>query len=91
MRRYRTNRRATSTALARAAIVAVRRLASAAGHTLPERIPPAKNDLRGILGDQSAHDNGGPWLIAAVVAASALLVALLFVLDRRTLREPAKS
>lgn len=82
---------ANGNALARAAIVAVRRLASAAGHALPERIPPAKNNLRGILGDQSAHDNGGPWLIAAVVAASALLVALLFVLYRRTLREPANS
>ena len=82
---------ASGNALARAAMVAVRRLSSAAGHPLPERIPPAKNNLRGILGDQSAHDNGGPWLIAAVVAASALLVALLFVLYRRTLREPANS
>ena len=82
---------ANGNALARAAMVAVRRLSADAGHTLPERIPPAKNDLRGILGDQSAHDNGGPWLIAAVVAASALLVTLLFVLYRRTLREPAKS
>jgi hypothetical protein len=71
-------------ALARAAMVAVRRLSSAAGHPLPERIPPAKNNLRGILGDQSLHDSGSPWLIAAVVAASALLVTLLVVLYRRT-------
>ena len=82
---------ANGNALARAAMVAVRRLSSAAGHPLPERIPPAKNNPRGILGDQSFHDTGGPWLIAAVVAASALLVALLVVLYRRTLREPAKS
>jgi hypothetical protein len=81
---------ANGNALAQAAIVAVRRLSAAAGHALPERIPPARNNLTGILADHSAHDNGGPWLIGAVVAASALLVALLLVLHRRTLREPAK-
>ncbi|WP_028064176.1 hypothetical protein [Solirubrobacter soli] len=82
---------ANGNALARAAMAAVRRLSSAAGHPLPEDIPPAKNDLNGILADQSAHDNGGPVLIAAVVAASALLVALLIVLYRRTLREPTST
>jgi len=79
---------ANGNALARAAVVAVRRLSAAAGHTLPARIPPAKNNLRGILADQSSHDNGGPWLIAAVIAVSVLLIALLFVLYRRVLREP---
>ncbi|HEX6023486.1 MAG TPA: hypothetical protein VFZ00_15940, partial [Solirubrobacter sp.] len=74
---------------ARAADAAVRRLSAAAGHDLPTRIPPAKNNLRGILADQSSHDDGGPWLIVAVIAVSALLIALLFALYRRALREPA--
>jgi hypothetical protein len=82
---------ANGNALARAAMVAVRRLSSAAGHPLPERVPPAQNNPRGILGDQSFHDTGGPWLIAAVIAASALLVVLLVVLYRHTSREPANS
>jgi hypothetical protein len=81
---------ANGNALARAAMVAVRRLAAAAGHALPERIPPAENNPRGILADQRSGDTGGPWLIAAVVAASALLVVVLFVLYRHTLREPAR-
>ena len=84
-------KQATGNALARAAMVAVRRLSAAAGHPLPENVPPARNNLNGILADQSSHDTGGPWLIAAVVMVSALLVALLFVLYRRTLREPVGS
>ena len=82
---------ATGNALANAAMVAVRRLSADAGHALPESIPPAKNNLNGILADQSSHDTGGPWLIAAVVAISALLVALLVGLYRRTLRDPVNS
>jgi hypothetical protein len=81
----------TGNALARAAMVAIRRLAAAGGHTLPERIAPAKNDLNGILGDRGADSTGGPWLIAAVVAATALLVVLLGALYRRTLRQPRPS
>jgi hypothetical protein len=80
---------ANGNALARAAMVAVRRLSAAAGHALPARIPPARNNLRGILADQSSHDDAGPWLIATVIAASVLLIALLCVLYRRALREPA--
>jgi hypothetical protein len=70
---------------------AVRRLAAAGGHTLPERIAPAKNNLTGILGSASSRDQnaaGGPWLIAAVVAATGLLGALLIFLYRRSLSEP---
>jgi hypothetical protein len=84
-------KQASGNALARAAMVAVRRLSAAAGHTLPRRIPPATNNPSGILADQSSHDTGGPWLIGSVVGISVLLVALLLGLYRRTLREPANS
>jgi hypothetical protein len=80
---------ATGNALAEAAMVAVRRLSADAGHTLPQSIPPATNNLNGILADQSSHDGADPWLIAAVAAVSVLLLVLLIVLYRRTLREPA--
>ena len=76
---------ASGNALARAAMVAVRRLAAAGDHALPERIPAAKNNLSGILGDAASRNqdtSGGPWLIAVVVAATALLGALLIVLYR---------
>jgi hypothetical protein len=82
---------ADGNALARSAMVAVRRLAAAGGHPLPKRIPPAENDLRGILGAAAPRDSGtagGPWLIAAVVGASVLLLgALVVAVRRRTLRE----
>jgi hypothetical protein len=80
---------ADGTALARAAMAAVRRLAADAGRALPERIPPAKNNPRGILGNARQETIGGSWLIAAVVAASALLIALLVVLYRGSLRASA--
>jgi hypothetical protein len=80
-------KKADGNALARAGMVAVRRLAADAGHLLPERIPPAKNNLRGILAAPAESNAvGGPWLIAAVVAASLLLGALLLVVHRRTLQ-----
>jgi hypothetical protein len=73
-------------ALARAAMVAVRRLAADGGHTLPERIPPAKNNPLGILGNaqRDTRSPGGRWLTAAVVAVSVLLGALLVVVYRRS-------
>jgi hypothetical protein len=81
---------ADGNALARTAMVAVRRLAAAGGHPLPERIPPAEQNLRGILGagrppDSSTGD--GLWLIVAVVAGTFLLGVLLVVVHRRTGRE----
>ena len=77
-------------ALARTAMVAVRRLAADAGHPLPARIPPAEQKLDGILGAAAADDAGTleqPWVIAAVVAGTALLlVALLALVHRRAAR-----
>jgi hypothetical protein len=77
---------AAGTALARTAMVAVRRLAAAAGHPLPEHIPPAKDDLNGILrGARSQDAFGGPWMIAALALATLLLGALLVAVHRRLL------
>jgi hypothetical protein len=85
-------KKADGNALARTAIVAIRRLAAAGGHPLPERIPPAEQNLKGILGTAAARDPdspGGPWLIAAVVVGTTLLLgALLVVVQRRVLRDP---
>ena len=83
-------KQADGNALARAAMRAVRRLAASGGHTLPKRIPPAKNNLNGILAaaSQRGATVGGPWLIAGVVLATILLGALLLVLHRRVMREP---
>jgi hypothetical protein len=76
--------KAEGTALARAAIVAVRRLAAAGGHALPKHIPPAKDDLTGILRGAGSQDTfGGPSLIAALALATLLLAALLVAVHRR--------
>ncbi|HEU0335438.1 MAG TPA: hypothetical protein VFR43_02735, partial [Gaiellaceae bacterium] len=84
-------KKADGNALARSAMVAVRRLAAAAGHPLPKRIPPAENDLTGILGAAAPREEATattPWLIAAVVGSALLLGGLLVVVHRRTAREP---
>jgi hypothetical protein len=81
---------ADGNALARTAMVVVRRLASAGGHPLPKRIPPAENNLNGILGPAASRGSetlGGPWLIAVVVGTTALLAALLVAVHRRVVRE----
>jgi hypothetical protein len=82
---------ADGNALARSAMVAIRRLASAGGHPLPKRIAPAEHNLKGILGAAASRDPdspGGPWLIAAVVMGTTLLLgALLVVVQRRAPRE----
>jgi hypothetical protein len=81
---------ADGNALARTAMVAVRRLAAAGGHPLPKRIPPAEQNLNGILGTAASRGPetlGGPWLIAAVLAGTALLGALLVAVHRRAPRE----
>jgi hypothetical protein len=81
---------ADGNALARTAMVAIRRLAAAGGHTLPKRIPPAEHNLKGILGTAASSGPGtlgGPWLIAAVLGATALLLALLVAVHRRAPRE----
>jgi hypothetical protein len=83
-------KKADGTALARAAMVAVRRLAADAGHPLPKRIPPAQDNLNGILG--SARDTGGlggPWLIAALVLSTLLLGAFLVAVHRRLMSRDA--
>jgi len=77
-------------ALARKAMRAVRRMAAEGGHVLPERIPPAEHRLDGIL-DAAAADDAGtleqPWVIAAVVAGTVLLlVALLALVHQRAAR-----
>ena len=84
-------KKAEGNALARTAMVAVRRLAAAGGHPLPKWIPPAEHNLKGILGAAGPRDPetpGRPWLIAAVVGSTLLLGALLVVVHRRTEREP---
>jgi hypothetical protein len=78
------------TALARTAMVAVRQLAAAGGHPLPKHIPPAKDDLNGILRGAPSQD-GGPWLIAALALATLLLGALLVATHRRVMRLTATS
>jgi hypothetical protein len=82
---------ADGNALARTAMVATRRLAAAGGHPLPKRIPPAEHNLKGILGTAASRDPetpGGPWLIAAVLGGTALLLAaLLAVVHRHMPRE----
>jgi hypothetical protein len=76
-------RKAEGTQLARTAMVAVRRLAEAGGHPLPARIPPAEDDLRGILAAPPNDTVGGPWLIAGLVVSALLLGALLVAVHRR--------
>jgi hypothetical protein len=75
---------AEGTALARAAIVAVRRLAAAGGHPLPKHIAPAKDDLNGILRGTASQDAfHGPWLIAGLVLVTLLVGGLLVAVHRR--------
>jgi hypothetical protein len=84
-------KKADGNALARTAVRAIRHLAAAGGHPLPERIPPAEHKLDGILGTAAPRDPdtpGGPWLIAAVLAGTALLAALLVAAHRHVLRDP---
>jgi hypothetical protein len=80
-------KKADGNALARTAMVAIRRLAAAGGHPLPKRIPPAEQNLNGILGTAASRDPetpGGPWLIVAVLGGTALLLgALLVAVHRR--------
>jgi hypothetical protein len=81
---------ADGNALARTAMVAIRRLALAGGHRLPKQIPPAEHNLKGILGTAASSDPetpGGPWLIAAVLGSTALLLGLLVAVHRRAPRE----
>jgi hypothetical protein len=79
-------------ALARTAMLAVRRLAADGGHPLPARIQPAKQNLNGILGTAASRDTadwGGPWVVATVVGTTVLLLgAMLVAVQRRAPREP---
>jgi hypothetical protein len=77
------------TALARTAMVAVRHLAAAGGHPLPKHIPPAKDDLNGILRGAASQEDGGPWLLAALALATLLLGALLVATHRRVMSRSA--
>jgi hypothetical protein len=78
-------KKADGNALARTAMVAVRRLAAAGGNPLPKRIPPAEQNLSGILGTAPSRegDTLGSWLIAVLVGGTALLGALLVAVHRR--------
>ena len=89
-RRLPLAKEAEGNALAGAAMVAVRRLAAAGGHPLPKRIPPAEQNLNGILGRAAAQDGGslGPGLIAVMLVGTVLLGALLVAMHRRVAREP---
>jgi hypothetical protein len=76
--------KADGTALARTAMLAVRRLAADGGHPLPKRIPPARDNLNGILDSSGSQDTvGGPWLIAALILGTLLLGAMLVAVHRR--------
>ena len=85
-------KKAQGTALARTAMVVVRRLAAAAGHPLPKRIAPAKDNLNGILGGSASRGSssfGGPWLNAALILATLLLGAMLVGVHRRLMGRDA--
>jgi hypothetical protein len=79
-------KKADGNALARTAIVAVRRLAATGGHPLPKRIPPAEQNLRGILGPDESRDGDSLVLIAALLVGTLLLGGLLFAVHRRLSR-----
>jgi hypothetical protein len=83
---------AEGNALARTAMVAVRRLAAAGGHPLPERIPPAEDNPSGILDSARSQDAkvlDGPWLIATMALGTLLLAALLVGVHRRVVSRDA--
>jgi len=82
-------KQADGTALARTAMVAVRRLAAAGGHPLPKRIPPARDNLNGILASQGGQTLGGLWLIAALAFGTLLVGALLVAVHRRVMSRDA--
>jgi hypothetical protein len=83
-------KKAEGNTLARTAMVAIRRLAAAGGHPLPKRIPPAEQNLEGILASRDAGTAGEPWLIAAVLAGTVLLLgALLVAVHRRVVSRDA--
>jgi hypothetical protein len=79
-------KKADGDALARTAIVAVRRLAAAGGHPLPKRIPPAEQNLRGILGPDESRDRGSLELIVALLVSTLLVGGLLVAVHRRVTR-----
>jgi hypothetical protein len=83
-------KKAQGTALARAAMTSIRRLAAAGGHPLPKRIAPAKQNLTGILGSAAARDGGtvGPGLIALMLLGTAIVAGLLVAAHRRVSRQP---
>jgi hypothetical protein len=88
-RRLPLAKKADGNALARTAMVAVRRLAAAGGHPLPKPIPPAEQKLDGILGAGAPRDGdalGEAWLIVILVGTAGL-GALLFAVHRRITRE----
>jgi hypothetical protein len=83
-------KKAQGTALARAAMTSIRRLAAAGGHPLPKHIPPAKQNLNGILGSAAAGGGSGlgPGLIALMLLGTVLVAGLLVAAHRRVSRQP---
>jgi hypothetical protein len=79
-------KKADGNALARTAIGAIRSLAAAGGHPLPKRIPPAEQNLTGILGRDESRDGESLVLIAALLVGTLLLGGLLVAVHRRVSR-----
>jgi hypothetical protein len=85
-----TPRKVDGNALARAAMQAVRQVASAGGPPLPAYVPPAEQNLTRIATPVPASDGGiGGWAIALVVGSVLLLGSMLYAVSRRASRRPA--
>ena len=69
-------------------MTSIRRLAAAGGHPLPKRIPPAEQNLNGILGSAAARDGqtAGTGLIVLMLISTALVAGLLVAAHRRVSR-----
>jgi hypothetical protein len=81
-------RKVDGNALARAAMLAVRRVASAGGRPLPTYVPPAEQNLTRIATPVPASDDGIGRLGIAFIAGSALLLgSLLYAVSRRAARQ----
>lgn len=77
-------------ALAFSAMRAVRQLARAAGKPLPSSVPPARHNPYAILGRPAPEDGVDPWLVAAVLGGTLLLLgAVLVAVQRRASRTAA--
>jgi hypothetical protein len=75
--------------LARAAMLAVRRVSSAGGRPLPKYVPPAEQNLTRIATPVAESGDGlGGWAIALVAGSVILLGSMLYAVARRASRQP---